>query len=146
MIWRREALSIAFAWAKVLIRSRCLLRLLKSSKQQILQRVNYPTDCLWLSTVLSSLTSKQTRIKNEHINRGWGRPIEIPLKKEAFAVCKALWELSFESLAWSANDASNWLTVSVFLNIILPSLPLIIFIYKSFLISSSEIYCKLLYL
>lgn len=82
---RREgALSIAFAvgWSTNQ-RSRCLLRLLKSSKLQTPQRVNYPTDCLWLGAALPSLAREQTWIKNERIIN---REREVRRGKEAFCL------------------------------------------------------------
>lgn len=104
VLWREGAFvdCIRVGWSTNQ-RSRCLLRLLKSSKLQTPQRVNYPTGCLWLGAALPSLAREPTWIKNERIIN---REPEVAAEKR-LSVCEALWELSLGSLAWLANDASK---------------------------------------
>lgn len=65
----RGTLSIASADRSTNHGTRCLLRLLKSSKLQSPQRVNYPTGYLWLGYSLPSLAREQRQIKKEHADR-----------------------------------------------------------------------------
>ena len=65
----RGTLSIASADRSTNHGTRCLLRLLKSSKLQSPQRVNYPTGYLLLGYSLPSLAREQRKIKKEHADR-----------------------------------------------------------------------------
>lgn len=79
-------LSIAFADRNTNHGTRCLLRLLKSSKLQSPQRVNYPTGYLWLGYSLPSLAREQRQIKEEHADRE-EVDCELPWKSLFFFSC-----------------------------------------------------------